>query len=449
MKETLAVFAAILIVSVVLLGYTLQSDDYNVYWKISDHVKLHYEKVEPSSTTAYIIPTSTTNDQFTKYTTEPLQLNRDDETDPTVCEPLKNIYFMKTHKTAGTVVQNILLRYGLEHGLHFAMPKNAHDFGYPGKFSINQVQPQCNGNYNIMCFHMIFDRQKVSSIMPADTKYVSIVREPLSHFQSSFDYFYHIVPSFQKVPQSRENVESWLDHAEEYVRSARKGSYSPLEKNSILYDFGYDNRNDDEGYISRSVAEINRTFDLIMISDYMDESLVLLGELMCWDVEELACLKLNARTNSAPVSQEKLDRMRAKTRKWNKGDAALFDLVNATFWGRVERLGKDRMASQLDKLRKAAVKLKNLCLESHENVALSQIKNKANRDGIWKPKGVEMTGFNLTPKAESIKQCQRLIAPELKLCKAVFDLQNRPRNIDSYVRNSIYVDPREDGFYDC
>lgn len=43
------------------------------------------------------------------------------------------------------ILQNILLRYGLNHGLHFAMPYNAHDFSYPGNFAINKVKPHCHG----------------------------------------------------------------------------------------------------------------------------------------------------------------------------------------------------------------------------------------------------------------------------------------------------------------
>ncbi|KAI8494391.1 hypothetical protein Bbelb_276170 [Branchiostoma belcheri] len=37
-----------------------------------------------------------------------------------------NIVFLKTHKTAGSTVQNILMRYGLEKNLTFALPAAGH-----------------------------------------------------------------------------------------------------------------------------------------------------------------------------------------------------------------------------------------------------------------------------------------------------------------------------------
>ena len=296
---------------------------------------------------------------------------------------------------------------------------------------------------------MRFDHDNVSSIMPPDTKYVSIIREPLAHFESSFDFFYDKIPSFQQVEHNRSSLEPWLDHADEYVRNAPRQSHTDMEKNLLFFDFGLENRNDDMDYIDRSISEIDKVFHLIMISDYMDESLVLLGDLMCWDVEELACLKLNARSPGKPRDDVELKRIREKARKWNKADAALYDYFNETFWRKVQLFGIDKMKYQKDKLNKASVKLKHLCLDTHDNVELSQIKNEAIRNDIFNPEGVTMTGFDLKLEAESLKQCRRLIAPEKLLCKEVFDLQNNPINKTHFIAESTYIDPMEEGFSSC
>ena len=38
------------------------------------------------------------------------------------CNPSTDIFFMKTHKTASSTIQNILFRYGLRYGLRIGMP---------------------------------------------------------------------------------------------------------------------------------------------------------------------------------------------------------------------------------------------------------------------------------------------------------------------------------------
>ena len=47
--------------------------------------------------------------------------------------------------------------------------------------------------------------------------------------------------------------------------------------------------------ISTKVEQADKTFDLVMVSERMPESLVLLRRLLCADWEDVVTLKLNAR----------------------------------------------------------------------------------------------------------------------------------------------------------
>ena len=38
------------------------------------------------------------------------------------CDPIQKLAFAKTHKTGGSTLQNIFLRYGYKYGLKFALP---------------------------------------------------------------------------------------------------------------------------------------------------------------------------------------------------------------------------------------------------------------------------------------------------------------------------------------
>ena len=60
--------------------------------------------------------------------------------------------------------------------------------------------------------------------------------------------------------------------------------------------------------MKKAVTEIDDIFDLILVSDYFDESMVLLSDLLCWPIEEFACLALNARkqTPHDPIDEERI-----------------------------------------------------------------------------------------------------------------------------------------------
>lgn len=57
------------------------------------------------------------------------------------CVPKKNIIFLKTHKCASSTIQNILMRYGVQNELTFALPRrgNYFNFVYGSKFRASQV----------------------------------------------------------------------------------------------------------------------------------------------------------------------------------------------------------------------------------------------------------------------------------------------------------------------
>ena len=46
--------------------------------------------------------------------------------------------------------------------------------------------------------------------------------------------------------------------------------------NAMMYDFGFDNSEEDENVIQGWIDYLDRTFDLVLITDYFDESMVLM-----------------------------------------------------------------------------------------------------------------------------------------------------------------------------
>lgn len=120
--------------------------------------------------------------------------------------------FLKTHKTASTAVQNILLRYADKNKLTVGLSQT-YDirFHYGKKFQEGYVA-KSKTPINILCHHMVFNEPEVRKVMPANSIYVTILREPTALFESMFDYFHYDSTPFSRV--KRDQLEFWLDHTD-------------------------------------------------------------------------------------------------------------------------------------------------------------------------------------------------------------------------------------------
>ena len=97
---------------------------------------------------------------------------------------------------------------------------------------------------------------------------------------------------------------------------------------SIEYKAAYD-----KAVIEKRIQYLDKVFDLVLITDYFEESIVLLKEELCWTTEEVAFLKANSRKReSQSGSQNLLDsKYKEKLLEWNKADWKLYQHFNTTF----------------------------------------------------------------------------------------------------------------------
>ncbi|XP_076815103.1 galactosylceramide sulfotransferase-like isoform X1 [Clavelina lepadiformis] len=400
------------------------------FWKSKKFIPSFGQMESPSQTLRFMmhqapsISTNESGDKDNSVTTVKKKLKLTTTSNET-CKSKTNIVFIKTHKTASTAIQNVLLRYGLHNNLKIAFPRNIHDFNYPSFFSTSSVAKLGSGPYNIVCHHMRMRYDAVKNLMPKDTPFVTIVREPGELFESTFDYFWPIVPSFQRVPHhGNTSMEDWLDKAGEHIRAAGHSVYAHFAKNPTFFDLGYNNLIDDDQYIEKTIDVLSKIFDLVMVSDYLDESMVLFADLLCWDLEHVACLSLNARSHDNEGDDvTRKARIREKARRWNKADALLFDHFNETLWRKVEEFGMNKMAASVRKLTQIRSNLAEICIDGGTAVDSAKINDSTFKKTIFKPKGVSVASYNLKPGAEKIATCRELIASENTFSKQVFDAQ--------------------------
>ena len=106
------------------------------------------------------------------------------------CKPVKNVIFLKTHKTGSSTIINIMQRFAHRNNLTVALPDKNHFLGWPNLFHESYVfEHTKNKTYNIICNHAIFHRERMLKIMKSnETKIVTIVRDPLYQFESAAVY---------------------------------------------------------------------------------------------------------------------------------------------------------------------------------------------------------------------------------------------------------------------
>uniref|UniRef100_A0A8C4XHF9 Galactose-3-O-sulfotransferase 4 n=1 Tax=Erpetoichthys calabaricus TaxID=27687 RepID=A0A8C4XHF9_ERPCA len=314
----------------------------------------------------------------------PLQTNKSDEKQsPRSCQPKTNVMFLKTHKTASSTILNLLCRFGDKHNLTFALPTN-YRFGYPEFFSSRSIKgfSQQNGRlYNIMCHHMRFRRLEVQKVMPADTFYFTILRNPVTLAESSYTYNTFLVPSFHRSA----SFVNFIANPWKYYQPKLQNSY--LARNLLWFDFGFDH---------------NQSFSLILLADYFDQSMVLLRDALCWSLDDMITFRLNSRST---VARKHLSRAQEdQVKQWNAMDWYLYQHFNKTFWQRVESFGKSRMDQEVASLQARRKELENLCI--------LQVRNgEQNKYGQARILGYDL---NLNLSLPDKERCLRMILTELQ-----------------------------------
>lgn len=329
-----------------------------------------------------------------------------------MCSPKVNIMFLKTHKTASSTILNLLFRFGEKHKLRFAFPDGHNDFFYPASFQRSQVKDYRPGEcFNIICNHMRFDRAEVAKLLPLDAAYFTILRDPADLFESSFHYYYGVIPSLWRI-SGEDKVAQFLEHPQRYY--SPEGFNAFYLKNLLFFDFGLDNNlEEDDPQVMKAIDKLSKHLNLVLIAEYFEESLILLKDMMCWTMEDILYFKLNMRKNST-VSRLSSD-LKAKARRWNGADWKLYQHFNATFWARVEAFGRERMKEEVEELRRRSAEMKGICIEDGEAVEARNIQDK--RFLPWQPVGDSfILGYNLRkiidPKFKTI--CEKMLTPEIQ-----------------------------------
>ncbi|KAF0307386.1 Galactose-3-O-sulfotransferase 3 [Amphibalanus amphitrite] len=119
--------------------------------------------------------------------------------------------------------------------------------------------------------------------------------------------------------------------------------------NQMAFDLGYDPAMAAEPrLVEAMLREVDQLFDLVMIMELMDESLVLLRRLMCWSTDDVVSLPKQERVHSRRTALS--DEQRAALEEYLTLDVALYRHFRRRMADRVAAVPLETFLSQAETL---------------------------------------------------------------------------------------------------
>ena len=253
-----------------------------------------------------------------------------------------------------------MFRYGDFRNLSFVLPSFTM-LGWPNRFHLFFVHHLISETPNILCSHARFNKRPMNRLFPKESsKYITVLRNPVDNFESVFNYME--LGKRIGLGNNPDSLQLFLERSGIPFTMMRKINYEwLLIRNPLLHDLGlsfkfYQNLT----AVNEYIQFLDKEFDLVMIMDYFDESLVLMKRLLCWNMDDILYLKLNDRQEEEKYIALNSD-IRENIKRWNKADVLLFDHFNKSFWKRIENEG-DTFEEELATFRQRATKIKQSCV---------------------------------------------------------------------------------------
>ena len=209
------------------------------------------------------------------------------------------IGFLKVHKAASTTVQAIFLRFGWKRNLTFVLPHEFNYFRFPNIISTydpphrnNTLPPPANKSFDILCHHVLYDKEAWDKVLPLGYALIGSVREPWDLFKSMINY---MTPRYITRIKSKDKISTFLQHPLKYEPNYIELSWT---NNRMSVEFGVHPDiviTRDFKRFQNFLRKIDKKFDLVIIAELLDESLILLRRLLNWSLQDILYVSKNVR----------------------------------------------------------------------------------------------------------------------------------------------------------
>lgn len=247
-----------------------------------------------------------------------------------------SIIFVKTHKTAGSTVSSILHRYCAEMGNVSCYVPHA-----PGgtvtrpslsNRSLHLYNP--GEHVSVHAQHTSYWPNFLHRLVPSPAPIVTIVRHPVSRFLSSWEYhkfkwrrWSNIFDIVRKLPKEREKLPSDFRY---YVE------HESLHKELCPHQPEWAVSNSSEPSCIQTLRDmISGRLALILLTERLDEGLVLLSRMMGWSLRTVVYSSMKVSNTHSRHNSPESD-VAASIERWLPEDMLLYRVAAALLNRRIE-----------------------------------------------------------------------------------------------------------------
>lgn len=284
-------------------------------------------------------------------------------------EEIRHLAFLKVHKAASSTVTSIIQRFGWERNLNFLLPARSPNLiSQNESINVNNIISDKDATFDLLCNHVIYDKEQFTKYLPKDTVFIGIVREPFDQFVSSVYYYKYrwSVPYLARLP-SINPVKYLLESPNQYEPKKRHDSYT---RNRMSVDFGLPEEllhTTDKRKILPYLKELNSEFKLVLIKEYFDESIILLRRMLNWNLRDVLYVSKNSLKYVPKINVR--DRHRHKQHSFL--DYCLYNFFLRVFWKKVRQQGED-FHMEVAYFRQLRSAVEDFCNEEKRNPAFKR-----------------------------------------------------------------------------
>ncbi|XP_053385833.1 galactosylceramide sulfotransferase-like [Mercenaria mercenaria] len=269
-------------------------------------------------------------------------------------QEVRHIGFLKVHRAASSTMQNMFFRFGLKRNLTYVFTNHPKYFSRTAQRHLPLVKPRYRNGYDILCNHGVFNYDIYSSLLPKDTVYLAIVRDPLAVFISAVNYYSQKSQNIDYIARIRGNRLQYLIQRPE-VYDKEFFSYT---KNVMARDFGFPETND-QSQIDSKLKELGHIFKLVLLSEHFEDSLILMKRYLNWKLKDILFLPNNVYEKG----QTGIDLTLNNTEQFeirNQLDYSVYNYFYKKFWDQFNE-ETDDIDSEVKHFKNVLFHLKTFC----------------------------------------------------------------------------------------
>ena len=282
-----------------------------------------------------------------------------------------SVALIKVHKTGSSTVASILYRYGIRRGLSFVMTKQKYQY-YPNTIdkSYTTFYPACKQDkYDILNIHSRYNgRDVLTKYMHKDTYVIATLRHPMDQMISALKYYGYV----DKLKEMGKTIQDFFDNPRYLTRDhmALLLTWNPMSYVIGLNDFNIpsglkkSSLENDLKYTKEIERFLNWTednIDFFMISEKLDESLILLKDRLGWRIEDMIYFSLNTAASPPERNDVDTNTLLIKTREFSYIDYLLYERMKVKLDRMIEEKG-DELEVEVSKLRSLNKEFSEYCL---------------------------------------------------------------------------------------